>query len=60
MVNIYFIIYPLASSKVITDAQFKKSMEFTENEDNTKTDTDYTVEIRQSVMQLYNAIMSVC
>ena len=35
-------------------------MEFTENEDTTKTDTDYTVEIRQSVMQLYNAIMSVC
>ena len=49
---------PLQKSS--TDAQFKKSMEFTENEDNTKTDTDYTVEIRQSVMQLYNAIMSVC
>ena len=48
---------PLQKSS--TDAQCKKSIDFTENEQNNKTDTDYTVEIRQSVMQLHNGIQSV-
>ena len=34
-------------------------MGFTENEENTKKDTNYIMEIRESVLQLYNAIMSV-
>ena len=50
---------PLPLQKPSTDAQFKNSIDFTENEQNTKTDTYYIVEIRQSVMQLYNAIQSV-
>ena len=42
---------PLLLQKSSTNAQFNKSIDFTENEQNTKTDTDYIVEIRQSVMQ---------
>ena len=49
----------LPLQKSSTDAQFKKSMDFTENEQNNKIDTDYLIEIRQSVMQLYNAIQSI-
>ena len=50
---------PLTLQKASTDAQFKKSIDFTENEKNSKTETDYIVEICQSVMQLCNAIQSV-
>ena len=42
---------PLLLQKSSTNAQFNKSIDFTENEQNTKTDTDYIVEIRQSFMQ---------
>ena len=34
-------------------------MDFTENEENTKTDANYMMEIRESVLQLYKAILSV-
>ena len=37
---------------------FKKSMDFTENEENTRTDQNYIMEICESVMQLYNAALS--
>ena len=50
---------PLPLQKSSTNDHFNKSIYFTGNEQNTKTDTDYIVEIRQSVMQLYNAIQSV-
>ena len=50
---------PLPLQKSSTNDQFNKSIDFTGNEQNIKTDTDYIVEIRQSVMQLYNAIQSV-
>lgn len=41
---------PLPLQKSSTNAQFNKSIDFTENEQNTKTDTDYIVEICQSVI----------
>ena len=50
---------PLPLQKSSTDDQFKKSVDLTENAENTKTGTDYIEEIRRSVVQLYNAIFSV-
>ena len=50
----FYTLLPLQKSSV--NAQFNKSIDFTENEQNTKTDIDYIVEICQSVMQLYNVI----
>ena len=50
---------PLPLHKSSTDVQLKKSMDLTENAENTKTGTDYIEEVRRSVMQLYNAILSV-
>ena len=41
---------PLPLQKSSTNAQFNRSIDFTENEQNTKTDTDYIVEICQSVI----------
>ena len=41
---------PLPLQKSSTNAQFNKSIDFTENEQNTKTDTDYIAEICQSVI----------
>ena len=43
---------PLSLQKSPTDSQFKKSMDLTENAENTKTETDNIKEICRSVMQL--------
>ena len=44
----FYTLLPL--QKPSTNAQFNKSIDFTENEQNTKTDTDYIAEICQSVI----------